>query len=34
MSALDEVALGLCRFTDTRNRLLPTMTAYALRDGE
>jgi hypothetical protein len=34
MSSLDEVAPGLSRFTVTRNGLPPTMTAYALRDGE
>jgi hypothetical protein len=34
MSALDEVASGLWRFTVTRNGIPPTMTSYALRDGE
>src|SRR5436305_3550990 len=34
MSPLDEVAPGLWRFTVTRNGVPPTMTAYALRDGE
>jgi hypothetical protein len=34
MSPLDEVAPGLWRFTDARNGLPPTMTAYARRDGE
>jgi hypothetical protein len=34
MPPLDEVAPGLWRFTATRNGLPPTMTAYALRDGE
>ena len=34
MSPLDEVAPGLWRFTVTRNGIPPTMTAYALRDGE
>ncbi len=34
MSPLDEVDPGLWRFTVTRNGLPPTMTAYALRDGE
>ena len=34
MSPLDELAPGLWRFTVTRNGLPPTMTAYALRDGE
>ena len=34
MPPLDEVAPGLWRFTVTRNGLPPTMTAYALRDGE
>jgi hypothetical protein len=31
---LDEDAPGLWRFTVGRNGLPPTMTAYALRDGE
>lgn len=31
---LDEVAPGLWRFMVTRNGIPPTMTAYALRDGE
>ncbi|HEY8777801.1 MAG TPA: hypothetical protein VIM33_15145, partial [Gaiellaceae bacterium] len=34
MSPLDEVAPGLWRFTVNRNGIPPTMTAYALRDGE
>lgn len=34
MSPLDEVVPGLWRFTIGRNGLPPTMTAYALRDGE
>jgi glyoxylase-like metal-dependent hydrolase (beta-lactamase superfamily II) len=34
MSLLDEVAPGLWRFAGTRNGSPPTMTAYALRDGE
>jgi hypothetical protein len=34
MSPLDELAPGLWRFTVGRNGLPPTMTAYALRDGE
>jgi len=34
MSPLDQLAPGLWRFTVTRNGLPPTMTAYALRDGE
>src|SRR5439155_17082819 len=34
MSPLDELASGLWRFTVTRNGIPPTMTAYALRDGE
>ena len=34
MAPLDEVAPGLWRFTATRNGIPPTMTAYALRDGE
>jgi hypothetical protein len=34
MSPLDELAPGLWRFTVTRNGLPPTMTAYALRDGQ
>ena len=34
MPPLDEVAPGLWRFTVTRNGMPPTMTAYALRDGE
>ena len=34
MPPVDEVAPGLWRFTATRNGLPPTMTAYALRDGE
>src|SRR2546422_818533 len=34
MSPLDEVAPGLWRFTVTRSGIPPTMTAYALRDGE
>jgi hypothetical protein len=34
MSPLDEVGPGLWRFTVTRNGLPPTMTAYALREGE
>src|SRR2546428_5144124 len=34
MSPLDEVASGLWRFTVNRNGIPPTMTAYALRDGE
>jgi len=34
VSPLDEIAPGLWRFTVTRNGLPPTMTAYALRDGE
>jgi dienelactone hydrolase len=34
MPPLDEVAPGLWRFTVTRNGIPPTMTAYALRDGE
>jgi hypothetical protein len=34
MSPLDELASGLWRFTIARNGLPPTITAYALRDGE
>jgi hypothetical protein len=34
MSPFDEVAPGLWRFTVPRNGIPPTMTAYALRDGE
>jgi hypothetical protein len=34
VSPLDEVAAGLWRFTVARNGIPPTMTAYALRDGE
>ena len=34
MSPLDELAPGLWRFTVTRNGIPPTMTAYALREGE
>src|SRR5437763_1204099 len=34
MSSVDEVAPGLWRFTVPRNGLPPTMTAYALHDGE
>src|SRR5207253_10484173 len=34
MSPLDELAPGPWRFTVTRNGMPPTMTAYALRDGE
>ncbi len=34
MSTLDELAPGLWRFAVTRSGLPPTMTAYALRDGE
>jgi glyoxylase-like metal-dependent hydrolase (beta-lactamase superfamily II) len=34
MPPLDEIAPGLWRFTAARNGLPPTMTAYALRDGE
>src|SRR5438132_2072719 len=34
MSPLDEVAPGLWRFAVARNGIPPTMTAYALRDGE
>ncbi len=34
VSALAEGAPGLWRFTVARNGLPPTMTAYALRDGE
>jgi hypothetical protein len=34
MTPLDEVGPGLWRFTVTRNGLPPTMTAYALHDGE
>jgi glyoxylase-like metal-dependent hydrolase (beta-lactamase superfamily II) len=34
MTPLDEVGPGLWRFTVTRNGVPPTMTAYALRDGE
>ena len=34
MSPLDEVAPGLWQFTVARNGIPPTMTAYALRDGE
>lgn len=34
MAPLDEVAPGLWRFTVARNGVPPTMTAYALRDGE
>ena len=34
VSPLDEIVPGLWRFTVTRNGLPPTMTAYALRDGE
>jgi glyoxylase-like metal-dependent hydrolase (beta-lactamase superfamily II) len=34
MPPLDEVAPGLWRFMGTRNGVPPTMTAYALRDGE
>jgi glyoxylase-like metal-dependent hydrolase (beta-lactamase superfamily II) len=34
MSPLDEIAPALWRFTVKRNGLPPTMTAYALRDGE
>ena len=33
-STLDELAPGLWRWTASRNGLPPTMTAYALRDGE
>jgi hypothetical protein len=33
-SPLEELAPGLWRFTVMRNGLPPTMTAYALRDGE
>jgi hypothetical protein len=32
--SLDEIAPGLWRFTVTRNGIPPTMTAYALRDGD
>jgi hypothetical protein len=34
MHPLDEVAPGLWRFSAARNGVPPTMTAYALRDGE
>jgi glyoxylase-like metal-dependent hydrolase (beta-lactamase superfamily II) len=34
MSPLDQVAPGLWQWTVARNGLPPTMTAYALRDGE
>jgi hypothetical protein len=34
VSRLEEVAPGLWRFSAIRNGLPPTMTAYALRDGE
>jgi glyoxylase-like metal-dependent hydrolase (beta-lactamase superfamily II) len=34
MSPLAEVGPGLWRFTVTRNGIPPTMTAYALRDGD
>ena len=34
MPALDQLAPGLWRFTVTRNGIPPTMTAYALREGE
>jgi hypothetical protein len=34
MSPLQELAPGLWRFTVARNGIPPTMTAYALRDGE
>ena len=34
MSPLEELAPGLWRFTVTRKGIPPTMTAYALRDGE
>ena len=34
MSVLDELAPGLWRFTVARNGLPPTMTSFALRDGE
>jgi glyoxylase-like metal-dependent hydrolase (beta-lactamase superfamily II) len=34
LSPLEELASGLWRFTVTRNGLPPTMTSYALRDGE
>ena len=34
MPPLDELVPGLWRFTVARNGLPPTMTAYALRDGE
>ena len=34
MHQLDEVAPGLWRFSAARNGIPPTMTAYALRDGE
>ena len=34
MFPLDELAPGLWRFTVTRNGIPPTMTEYALRDGE
>jgi glyoxylase-like metal-dependent hydrolase (beta-lactamase superfamily II) len=34
MTLLEELAPGLWRFTLPRNGLPPTMTAYALRDGE
>ena len=34
MSVLDEVAPGLWQFAVKRNGIPPTMTSYALRDGE
>jgi hypothetical protein len=34
LSALDEVGPGLWQFAAARNGIPPTMTAYALRDGE
>jgi hypothetical protein len=34
VSPLEELAPGLWRFTVSRNGLPPSMTAYALRDGE
>src|SRR5471032_3402704 len=34
MSALDELAPGLWRFTVPRNGIPPNMTGYVLRDGE
>jgi hypothetical protein len=34
VSALDELAPGLWRWTEPRGGIPPTMTSYALRDGE